>query len=86
MSHLMRVQIKPFARESLIEVLKSLSIKNVSVKDTMLYISESEHGCEPRIEADFIVGDFQAGEIAATLREKFKRHDLRLLSFQVNIL
>lgn len=84
MSHMMRVQIKPFARESLIEVLKSLSVKNISVKEALLYLSESEHEYVPRIEVDFIVDDFQSIEIAASLREKFKRHDLRMLTFQVN--
>jgi hypothetical protein len=84
MPHLMRVQIKPFAREALLEVLKSYPIQNVSVKEASLYLGESPHEFEPRIEVDFIVENFESPVIAANLREKFPRHDLRMLSFQVN--
>jgi hypothetical protein len=76
----MRIQIEVYSKESLLLALKKLGVKDVAVKTIELHLGESEHEFVPRIEAEFILGDFQSTEIAAVLRKTLKSKQLRMLA------
>jgi hypothetical protein len=86
MISMMRVEIEPYARDSLIDGLEALGIREVSIKQADLYLSHSEYEYVPRIEAEFLVNDLQVTDIAKSLRQKFERNTLRMQAFPVRIL